>query len=233
MENERDPKAISSGQLIRMILIRLVSGMILLGGLLFIPAGSLGYWNAWLYLSALFIPMLFTIIYLFIRNPALLEKRMRLREKERKQKKYIKVSLMFFIISFAIPGLDYRYHWSNVPLWLVILSTILMILGYLMFIAAMIQNPYSSRVIEIQDNQKVIDSGLYSVVRHPMYLAATILYLFSPIVLGSFYGAIPMLLLPIILAYRIKNEEDVLIKGLEGYKKYMQEVKYRLIPYIW
>ncbi|MCL4539793.1 MAG: isoprenylcysteine carboxylmethyltransferase family protein, partial [Bacteroidetes bacterium] len=143
------------------------------------------------------------------------------------------ISIVFFIISFLIPGLDYRYQWSAVPLWLVILSTLLMVFGYVMFIAAMIQNSYASRVIEIQENQRVIDTGLYSIVRHPMYLAASILYLFSPIVLGSFYGVIPMLLLPFVLAYRIRNEEDVLVNGLEGYKEYMQKVKYRLIPHVW
>lgn len=220
-------------KLLGMVLIRFIPAVIILGAVLFIAAGTLEFWNAWLYIGLMLVLMTTALIYLITKDPTLLEKRMRLREREPEQKKYVRISIVFFILTFLVPGLDYRYQWSAVPLWLVILSAMLMTCGYVMFFVTMMQNRYASRVIEIQENQKVIDTGLYSVVRHPMYLAASILYLFSPIVLGSFYGIIPMLLLPFVLAYRIRNEENVLIKGLNGYKEYTQKVKYRLIPHVW
>ena len=233
MGSETAHSTIQARKLLGMVLIRFIPAMIVLGAVLFIPAGTAEFWNAWLYLGLLVVLMTVALSHLIIKDPALLEKRMKLREREPEQKKYIKTSIVFFILTFLVPGLDYRYQWSAVPLWLVILSSVLMACGYIMFFITMKQNTYASRVIEIQEKQKVIDTGLYSIVRHPMYVAASILYLFSPIVLGSFYGIIPMLLLPFLLAYRIRNEEDVLIKGLEGYKEYMQRVKYRLIPYVW
>lgn len=177
--------------------------------------------------------MLFALIYLFIKDPGLIEKRMHIKEKDKAQKLYVKVSIIFFIITFIIPGLDYRFSWSHIPLRLVITATIIMILGYIMFFIVMTENSYASRIIEIQVNQKVIDYGLYSIIRHPLYLSSLILYGASPIVLGSYYALIPMMLLPAILVYRIINEEKLLINGLEGYKDYMKKVRYRLIPYIW
>ncbi|HUS87646.1 MAG TPA: isoprenylcysteine carboxylmethyltransferase family protein [Bacteroidales bacterium] len=215
------------------VLIRFFLVFIFIGILLFVPAGSLKYFNGWLFIAGLLIPMTFALIYLYINDPELLEKRINLKEKEDAQKKYIKLSIIFYIVVYIIPGLDYRFNWSNVPMWLVLVSLTVMIFGYVMFIIVMLQNRYASRVIEIQNEQKLIDNGLYSIVRHPMYLSATILYLSSSIVLGSYFALIPMLLLPFLLAFRIKNEEKVLSEGLPGYEEYMKKVRYRMIPFIW
>ena len=215
------------------VLIRFFLVFIFIGILLFVPAGSLKYFNGWLFIAGLLIPMTFALIYLYINDPELLEKRINLKEKEDAQKKYIKLSIIFYIVVYIIPGLDYRFNWSNVPMWLVLVSLTVMIFGYVMFIIVMLQNRYASRVIEIQNEQKLIDNGLYSIVRHPMYLSATILYLPSSIVLGSYFALIPMLLLPFLLAFRIKNEEKVLSEGLPGYEEYMKKVRYRMIPFIW
>jgi len=219
--------------LLKKVLIRYIIAFIFIGLLIFIPAGTIKFINGWIFIAGLIIPMTFTLIYLMVKDPELLEKRIQLKEKENVQKKYIKLSIMLYIIAYIIPGLDFRYHWSDVPNWLVIISLVVMIFGYVMFIIVMLQNRYASRVIEIQDKQKLIDTGLYRIVRHPMYLAATILYMASTIVLGSFYTLIPMILLPFLLGYRIKNEEKVLMEGLPGYNEYMKIVKYRLIPFIW
>jgi protein-S-isoprenylcysteine O-methyltransferase Ste14 len=215
------------------VLVRYILAFVFIGLLIFIPAGTLDFLNGWIFIAGLIVPMTFTLIYLLVKDPELLEKRIKLKEKEDAQKRYIKLSILLYIVAYIIPGLDYRYNWSNVPIWLVIVALVVMIFGYVMFITVMLQNRYASRVIEIQDNQKLIDTGLYSIVRHPMYLAATILYLASTIVLGSYYTLIPMILLSFLLAFRIINEEKVLKQGLHGYKEYMEKVKYRLIPFIW
>ncbi len=220
-------------RLLATVVIRFMLAFLVLGLLLFVSAGSIKFWNAWIYLGALFFPMIGMLIYLYKHDADLLERRMRVREKEKEQKRYVKISLLIFVAAFIVPGLDFRFQWSSVPVWLAALSVTGVLLGYAMFVAVMVQNSYASRVIEVQEGQKVIETGLYSFVRHPLYLAAIILYLFSPLVLGSFFGIIPMLLLPILLAYRIVNEEKVLIDGLDGYAEYVRKVKYRLIPFIW
>ncbi len=206
---------------------------LILGALIFIPSGTLEYWQGWLFMSVLFIPMFFVLIYLTIKDPDLLEKRLNAKEKEKPQKVYVVLSIIVTIAIFVIPGLDHRYHWSRVPVILVWLSAAMMLTGYILFIMVMRQNSYASRVIEIQLDQKVIDTGLYSMVRHPMYMAATILFGFSPLVLGSLFGLIPMVFLPLLLVIRIMNEEKVLREGLSGYKEYMQKVRFRMIPHIW
>lgn len=233
MEQTYENRPIRRARLLRIVVVRYLAVVVLLAALLFASAGDLSYWNAWLYMGALLIPMLFALAYLIMKDPELLEKRMRLREREEKQKKYVRISLVFFIVSFCVPGLDYRFGWSSVPVWLIVLATLLVLIGYMMFMIVMVQNSYASRIIEIQENQKLIDTGLYAVVRHPMYLAASILYIASPVVLGSFYGIIPMLFLPFLLAYRIRNEEEVLKEGLDGYREYMDRVRYRMIPCVW
>jgi len=214
-------------------LVRYLSSLVVISVMLFLPAGTLEFWNAWLYAAALYIPMLFAWIYLTIKDPALLEKRFKTKEKEKTQKAYVILSIVAFVLTFIIPGFDFRYHWSAVPLWLVILSTLLMLGGYIMFFVVMKQNSYASRVIEIQQGQRVIDTGLYSVVRHPMYTAAIIIYGFSPLILGSFYALIPMLFIPALLVMRILNEEKVLTRDLPGYPEYMKRVRFRMIPYVW
>jgi len=215
------------------VLIRFFMAFALVGVLIFLPAGTLKYLNGWLFVAGLMFPMTIALIYLIFKDPELLEKRINLKEKEEAQKKYVKFSILLFVIAYIIPGLDYRFGWSTVPSWLVWISLIFMIGGYIMFMFVMLQNRYASRVIEIQNEQKLISTGLYSVVRHPMYLAATILYLTSSLVLGSFYALIPMSLLPFLLAFRIINEEKVLLKGLTGYEEYVKKVKFRMIPFIW
>lgn len=216
-----------------MTLTRYLLVLVFVGLLIFLPAGSLNFRNGWLFIGALFIPMIFVMIYLLIKDPDLLEKRMKTKEKEKPQKVYLVLSIIVSIITFILPGLDYRFHWSSVPFWVVILSTVLMITGYAMFFLVMKQNSYASRVIEIQEDQKLIDTGLYSLVRHPMYFSATLLYFFAPLILGSYYAMIPMIFIPVLLVIRIKNEEKVLLEGLKDYDLYMKKVKYRLIPYIW
>lgn len=220
-------------KLLKKALLRFLPAIAFLGVLVFVPAGTLKFINGWLFMAGLLIPMMFTLIYLIVKDPELLEKRMRMKEKETAQKQYLKLSIILVVVAYTIPGLDFRYHWSQVPGWLVVVALAFMILGYVLFLAVMVQNRYASRVIEIQDNQKLIDTGLYRFVRHPMYLAATILYVASVLVLGSFYALIPMLFLPLLLAYRIRNEEKVLKNGLPGYKEYTARVKYRLIPFVW
>lgn len=215
------------------VIIRFIIAFIFIGILLFFPAGTLKYYNGWLFMAGLMIPMLFVMIYFYFTDPELLEKRINTKEKEDVQKAYIKLSIAFYVGVYIIPGLDFRYSWSDVPLWLVLVSLALMISGYVMFIFVLLQNRYASRVVEIQNEQKLIDTGLYSIVRHPMYLAASIIYIPSALVLGSYVALIPMLLLPLLLAFRIKNEEKVLLKGLPGYDEYMKKVRYRMVPFIW
>jgi protein-S-isoprenylcysteine O-methyltransferase Ste14 len=222
-----------TGKLLRMALIRFGGSLVVIVLILFLPAGTLNYWNAWLFIGALFTPVVLVLIYLIKNDPALLEKRMKSKEKEKTQKLIIRVSFIPFVISFMIPGFDYRYHWSEVPLWLVIIATLIMLVGYILFFIVIRQNSYASRVIEIQENQKVIDYGLYSVVRHPMYLANVLMFLSIPLVLGSYYSLLAMFLFSFVFYFRIKNEEEVLSKELPGYNDYLQRVKYRLIPYIW
>jgi len=223
----------SGNKLLIKVLTRFLFAFIFIGVLLFIPAGTIKFLNGWLFIGGILLPMTFTLIYFYIKDPELLEKRINMKEREDAQKKYLKLSLILFVVAYIIPGLDFRFHWSHVPMWLVLLALVIMICGYIMFIVVMMQNRYASRVIEIQHEQKLIDTGLYSVVRHPMYLAATILYVASTLVLGSYYALIPMILLPFLLALRIHNEEKVLLKDLPGYEAYMKKVKYRMIPLIW
>jgi len=203
------------------------------GASIFIPAGTLKFWNGWLFIGALFIPMFCAFIYLFQKNPDLLAKRLKTREKEKTQKIYKVTSLIVLLAIFIVPGLDFRFNWSNVPLLIVLISTLIMLSGYLMFFIVMKQNTFASRIIEIEDGQRLIDSGLYSFVRHPMYLAGIILWGFEPLVLGSFYGLIPTIFFVALIIIRIINEEKVLKSGLKGYDDYMKKVKYRLLPFIW
>ncbi len=221
------------GKLILKLLVIFPATCLFLGLVLFVPAGTIKFINGWIYIAALMVPMTVFMIYLVIKDPELLKKRINMRERRKAQQKYVKLSLLFFVAAFIIPGLDFRYRWSDVPAWIVAVSLVLVIAGYAGFIVVMLQNRYASRVIEIQANQKVIDTGLYSIVRHPMYLSAILLYMASPLVLGSFYALIPMLLLPFLLAFRILNEEELLRNELPGYKDYMDRVKYRMIPFIW
>jgi len=219
--------------ILAMVLTRFSLGLLAMGALFFLSAGTIRYLNGWLFILGLTVPMVFTLVFLYRRDPAFLEKRLRTREKEGTQRKYLALSLPLYLIALVVPGLDYRFGWSHVPLWLSLAALAAMIGGYLMFVLVMNQNRYASRVVEIQEGQKLIDTGLYSVVRHPMYLAMIVLYLSASLVLGSYYALIPMAIFLSTLVIRITNEEKVLRAGLPGYTDYAKKVRYRLIPLLW
>jgi protein-S-isoprenylcysteine O-methyltransferase Ste14 len=210
-----------------------VLASVLLGALLFLIAGDFKYWNGWLFICAFIIPMNFIRIYLVRNDPALVEKRMKIIEKNKLQGILNTLMSLGAIALFPVSGFDYRYHWSTVPNWIVVIFTIVMICGLLLLFMVVKENGYASRVIEIQEGQRLIDTGVYSVIRHPMYLAATIVFCSLPFILGSFYALIPAVCIPLLLPMRIDNEEKVLRDGLKGYDLYMNKVKYRLIPYVW
>ncbi len=201
--------------------------------MLFVPAGTLKYWQGWLFICVLFLPSVFITFYFLKYDPKLLERRLRFKEKQPQQKIILKIANFFFFAGFLIPGFDHRLGWSNVPAWLVILSDIIIFLGYVLVFFAFKENSYASRIIEVEKGQKVISTGPYSVVRHPMYAGAIPLLLCTPLALGSYYGLILFVPVVIVIVLRIFNEEKVLSKDLQGYTEYMQKVRFRLIPYIW
>ena len=210
-----------------------LSGVILLSVLLFIPAGTFNYWNAWLLIVVLFIPMFIAGIVLIVKNPELLRKRLDAKEKEPEQKRLILFGGLMLICGFVVAGFDYRYQWFVLPKWLVITATAIFLFGYLLYAEVLRENTYLSRTIEVQENQKVIDTGLYGIVRHPMYTSTILMFLSMPLILGSLLSFIIFLIYPIIVFKRIKNEEQVLEKGLAGYSEYKRRIKYRIIPFIW
>ena len=214
-------------------LTKLILGFVLVGALLFLPAWTFAYPNAWLFIALLFVPMLLMGALLFAKAPALLGKRLNNKEKEKTQKGVIALSGLIFPIGFIVSALDFRFGWSRVPLWLVILSSVLFLLGYGMYAEVMRENAYLSRTVEVQEGQKVISTGLYGVVRHPMYLATLLMFLPLPLILGSFWGLIAFAFYPIIIVIRILNEEKLLKAELEGYADYQKKVKHRLIPFVW
>lgn len=205
----------------------------LLAGLLIISAGTINYWQGWVYIGIMSVLVIFALTYLITKDPELLERRMRLKEKEKTQKLIIKFSWIFFLAIFIVPGLDFKYGWSEVPLPVIFISEFLVALGYFFFFLVLKENSYASRVIEVEKNQKVISTGPYSTVRHPMYTSIIIIYLATPTALGSYWALLTLIPIPIILVIRILNEEKVLKKELMGYKEYTEKVKYRLFPHIW
>ncbi len=212
---------------------KFIAGVILVGTLLFIPAGTFNYWNAWLFMGLLFIPMFIAGIILIFKNPMLLKSRLDVNEKEKEQKQVIIYSGLMFLLGFIIAGLNYRYSWINISNITVIISSILFVLSYILYAEVLRENTYLSRTIKVQDNQSVVDTGLYSIVRHPMYSITLVLFLTIPLILGSIISFIIFLAYPFIIIKRINNEEKVLERDLKGYKKYKKKVKYRLIPFIW
>jgi len=228
-----NPKPLSRPRLISMTLARFLAGVLLIGGLLFLPAGTLRYWQAWLYMGVLFVPLAIVSLVLLVKDPELLERRMRLQEREAPQKAAIAASSLFTLGVYLIAGFDRRYGWSAVPIALVLLAGLLVLLGYLLFTLTMRENRYASRVVEVQEGQVVISTGPYALVRHPMYLAVSVMFAFSPLALGSYWALIPALLLPAALAVRIGNEERLLRQSLPGYEEYCRMVRYRLLPGIW
>lgn len=214
-------------------IIKFILGVLIIGLLLFIPANTINYWNGWLLMGLLFVPMFIAGIILMIKNPELLRKRLNAKETENEQKKVIAFSGLMFILGFIIAGLNYRYNWIVIPNVVVIISSGLFILAYILYAEVLRENTYLSRTIEVQEKQKVIDTGLYGIVRHPMYAVTILLFLSMPLILGSLFSFIIFLMYPFIIAKRIRNEEEVLEKDLVGYLEYKNKVKYKIIPFVW
>lgn len=214
-------------------IVKMIAGVISVGILLFVPAQTFEYWNAWLFIGLLFIPMFIAGIILMIKSPELLKKRLNVKETEKEQKKVILLSAIMFILGFISAGLSYRFQFLMIPKLLTIIASIIFILAYFLYAEVIRENPYLSRVIEVQENQKVIDTGLYRLVRHPMYFATLLLFLSIPLILGSLVSFTIFLTYPFIIAKRMKNEEEFLEKELDGYTEYKKKVKYKLIPLVW
>ena len=214
-------------------IIKFSLGVILVGLLLFLPAGSFAYTNGLLFMIILFLPMFLAGIVMMFKNPMLLKSRLNAKEKQKKQGVVVKLSGLMFLAGFIVSGLGYRFGWYMLPRSIVIIGAVVFLLSYVLYARVLKENTYLSRTIEVQENQKVIDTGLYGIVRHPMYSATLLLFLSMPLVLGSVYSFIIFLAYPFIIANRIKYEEKFLEENLEGYKEYKQKVKYRLIPFIW
>lgn len=214
-------------------LVKFFAGVVLLGLLLFLPAGSLSYWQGWLLMGILFVPMSCAGLVMMAKNPDLLRKRLNAREEEREQKLVVSLSGLIFIAVFLVAGLNWRWRWILLPDWAVWVAAALFLACYLLYAEVLRENTYLSRTIEVQENQKVIDTGLYGIVRHPMYSATTLLFLTMPLVLASPISFAIMLLYIPLIVIRIRNEEKVLEEGLPGYKEYKTRVKYRILPFIW
>lgn len=214
-------------------LIKFVSGLIMVMLLIFVPAGTLHYINGWILTGILFIPMLIMGIIMSVKNPELLEKRLNAKEKDSGQKNIVRFSGLIFLIGFIVAGLNYRFKGLIVPQWTVIISSIVFLLSYMMYAEVLRENTYLSRTIEVEENQKVIDTGLYGIIRHPMYTATIFMFLSIPLVLGSVHSFMIFLIYPAIIVVRLGNEEKFLENNLDGYAQYKNKVKYRLIPFIW
>ena len=212
---------------------KFILGVLIICLLLFIPAGTIRYFNGWLFIILLFIPMFITGIVMMIKSPNLLKSRLNAKEKESDQKEVVKLSGLMFLIGFIIAGLNYRYNWIQLSNIVVIIGSIIFILSYVLYAEVLRENAYLSRTIEVQKDQKVIDTGLYGIVRHPMYFATIFLFLSIPLILGSLISFVIFLVYPFIIVKRIKNEEKVLEKELKGYKEYKKKVKYKMIPFVW
>lgn len=214
-------------------LSKFTAGIAILFFLLFFPAGSLGYSNGWLFLGLLFVPMFIAGIIMLIKSPDLLKRRLNAEEEENEQKIVILISGAMFFLAFITAGLNFRFGWLKLPETIVMIASIVFILSYMMYAEVLRENTYLSRTVEVSENQKVVDSGLYRIVRHPMYTSTIFMFLSMPLVLNSPYSFAIMLVYPIIIAFRIKNEEKLLENELEGYGEYMKKVKYKVIPFIW
>ena len=214
-------------------LVKFLCGFLLVGLLIFLPAGSFTFTNGWLFIGLLFVPVLTLGIVLFIKAPHLLEARLNGKEKEATQKGVVALSGLIFIGGFIVAGLDFRFGWSNMPTAVTVVASVLFLISYGLYAEVMRENAYLSRTIHVQKNQKVVDTGLYAVVRHPMYAVTVVLFLAIPLILGSWWAFLIFLPYPAIIAVRIINEEKVLSAQLEGYEEYKKKVKYRLVPFLW
>ena len=214
-------------------MVKFLSGVLLVGLLIFLPAGTLSFWKGWLLMGILFIPMFIAGIIMLVKNPELLRKRLNAREQQTEQKQVIKLSGLMFILGFLLAGLDYRFTWYPLPDLVSRAAAVMFLLSYLMYAEVLRENTYLSRTVEVQQGQQVIDTGLYGIVRHPMYSATVLLFLSIPLVLGSVISFVVFLIYPVVIAKRIRNEEKILEDGLAGYSEYKKRVKYKLIPFIW
>jgi len=213
--------------------IKFLLGVLIVGTLLFLPAGSFSFPNGWLFMALLFVPMFLAGIVMMILNPDLLQKRLRAKESDREQSLVIKLSGLMFLAGFVTAGLHCRFQWFSLPRPVVIIASAVFLLSYVLYAEVLRENTYLSRTIEVQENQSVIDTGLYGIVRHPMYAVTLLLFLSMPLILGSLYSFLIFLAYPFIIAKRIRNEEAFLEQNLVGYREYEKKVKYRLIPFIW
>ena len=214
-------------------MLKFLLGVVLVALLIFLPAGTLNYFNGWLLMGVLFIPMFIAGIVMMIKNPKLLASRLDVKEKQKEQGLVIKLSGLMFVIGFVVAGLDFRFNWIKLAAWVPYVFAVVLILAYLLWAEVLRENTYLSRTIKVEENQKVVDTGLYGIVRHPMYTATIILFLSMPIVLGSLVSFFVFLLYPVIIVFRIVNEEKFLEKELVGYIEYKKKVKWRIIPFIW
>lgn len=228
-----NPEPLSRTALFWMAVARFLAGVILLGCLLFLSAGTLEFWQAWLYIGLLFVPAAIVGAVLLVKDPQLLERRMRRREKEVSQKRIVAAASAVFVAVYLISGFDRRWGWSSVPPAVVLAADILILLGYLLFILTIRENRYASRAVAVEDSQVVISTGVYALVRHPMYVAITLMFGLSPLALGSYWALIPAVLVPVVLVLRINHEERLLRRDLDGYEEYCRKVKHRLLPFIW
>ena len=211
-------------------MVKFLSGLVLVGALIFLPAGSFAYWQGWLLMGILFVPMFLAGLVMMAKSPELLRRRLNAREEETEQKQVLALSALMFLAAFVLAGLNYRFGWLALPRWIVWTAAGVFLLGYILYAEVMRENVWLSRTIEVQENQRVVDTGLYAVVRHPMYAATLLLFLAMPLVLGSLPSFAVMLLYLPIIAKRIRNEEAVLERGLEGYSEYKKRVKYKVFP---
>lgn len=214
-------------------LVKFIAGIVLISILLFLPAGSFAYWQGWVLIGVLFIPMFIAGIIMLIKSPDLLRKRLNAKEKENEQKTVVALSGLLFITSFITAGLSWRFDWWIMPDWSIWVSAVVFIVSYLIYAEVLRENEYLSRTIEVQEGQKVIDTGVYGVVRHPMYMATVLLFLSMPLVLGCPFSFFIMLGYIPLIGKRIRNEEEVLENSLEGYKEYKTKVRYKMIPFVW
>jgi len=214
-------------------LTKFLAGLLIVGLLLFLPAGTFAYWQAWLFIGILFVPMFIAGIWLMWKQPELLSKRLSAKEEQNEQKWVVALSGLLFIAMFIVAGLNFRYGWFLMPDWTTYAAAGLFLLGYVLYAEVMRENVWLSRTVEVQENQQVIDTGLYGIVRHPMYSATLLLFLSMPLVLGSPWAFAVMLLYVPVIALRIRNEEQVLERDLKGYTEYKQRVRYKVIPFIW
>lgn len=214
-------------------LIKVTLGILLVGAMIFLPAGTLAFAKGWLLMALLFIPMMVAGFVMLFKSPELLKKRLDAKEKQGEQKLVVGISGLMFIAGFAVAGFDYRFSWSKMPIAVTVVASVLFLVAYALYAEVLRENAYLSRTVKVEEGQTVINTGLYGIVRHPMYAATILLFLMMPLVLGSWYAAIIFLAYPVLIVVRLRGEEKLLLKALPGYAQYRKKVKYRIIPFVW